>query len=113
TSSNFEEIETPFNKIGVDKVVTVKNGKYEKGQNELVDDMPQVMKVSEPINNQDGSITYVKINKLLPAMNKELSEARGYIIADYQSELEKEWVEELRQKYPVKVKEEVLKSIYK
>jgi len=113
TSSNFEDIETPFNKIGAEKVVIVKNGKYEKGQNELVDDMPQVMKVSEPINNQDGSITYIKINKLLPVMTKELKEARGYIIADYQSELEKEWVDELRQKYPVKVNEEVLKSIYK
>ncbi len=113
TSSNFSELETAFNEVGAEKIVSVKHGKYEKGQNELVDDMPYEVGISEPINNQDGSVTYVKINEKLPVMVKELKEARGYIIADYQSELEKEWVEELRQKYPVNVKEEVLKSIYK
>lgn len=111
--TNYDALEANFNKEGAEKVVTVKKGKYETGQNELVDNMPQQVGISIPINNQDGSLTYVKINEMLPAMTKELREARGYIIADYQSELEKEWVEELRQKYPIKVNEEVLKSIYK
>lgn len=113
TTSDFGEIENTFNKVGAEKVVTVKQGKYEAGQNELVDDMPREVGISDPINNQDGTITYVKINEVLPPMVKELKEARGYIIADYQTELEKDWVGELRQKYPVKVNEEVLKSIYK
>ncbi len=112
TSAGFDVLEKTFNKNGAN-VVEAKQGRYEKGQNELVDGMSQKVGVSAPINNQDGSLTYVKINKVLPPMTKELSEARGYIIADYQSELEKKWVDELRQKYPVKVNEEVLKSIYK
>jgi len=112
-TGDFKTLEATFNKNGAEKVLTVKEGKYESGQNEIVDSVPQKVGLSAPINNQDGSLTYVKINKKMPPMNKELREARGYIIADYQAELEKGWVEELRQKYPVKVNDEVLKSIYK
>lgn len=46
-------------------------------------------------------------------MPKRLDEARGYVIADYQTELEKQWITELRTKYPVKVNEPVLRSLYK
>lgn len=44
---------------------------------------------------------------------KPLSEVRAVVISQYQDLLEKEWVKELRQKYPVKLNEEVFKSILK
>ena len=53
------------------------------------------------------------VEKIIPPQPKSLEEARGYIIADYQDQLEKEWVASLQKKYPVKVNEEVLKNISK
>ncbi len=61
------------------------------------------------VNTEKKSIFYV--NKMLPPQPKELSEAKGIITADYQSYLEKQWIDELRKKYEVKVNEDVLKLI--
>lgn len=51
------------------------------------------------------------INKIIPPQPKQLSEAKGIITADYQSYLEKQWINELRNKYKVVVNEDVLKQI--
>jgi peptidyl-prolyl cis-trans isomerase SurA len=40
-----------------------------------------------------------------------MDEARGYIIADFQDQLEKDWVASLQAKYPVVVNEDVLMSL--
>ena len=45
------------------------------------------------------------------ARQKELQEARGYVIADYQDELEREWVEQLRKEYEVKRNKRVLAKL--
>jgi peptidyl-prolyl cis-trans isomerase SurA len=56
---------------------------------------------------------FVSVEKIIPPTPKTLDEARGYIIADYQDQLEKDWVASLQAKYPVKVNEEVLMSLVK
>ncbi len=68
-----------------------------------------------PVTNdlRKGVATFYKVEKLLPARQKELREARGYVIADYQDQLEKEWVAELRKRYPVKVNKKVLAKLLK
>lgn len=53
------------------------------------------------------------VDRIIPATPKTLEEARGYVIADYQDQLEKEWVESLQKKYAVKVNENVLMSLVK
>jgi peptidyl-prolyl cis-trans isomerase SurA len=60
---------------------------------------------------ETGNQKFTVVTTLLPPQPKALDEARGYVIADYQDHLEKEWVESLRQRYPVKVNEAVLNSI--
>ena len=45
--------------------------------------------------------------------NKQLSEIRGQVIADYQQNLEENWLNGLRQKYQVKIYESELKKIAK
>ncbi len=62
-------------------------------------------------NAAGSTIEFLRIAALLPPEPRALSESRGYVIADYQDHLEKQWVEELRQKYPVVVNEPVLHSI--
>ena len=54
---------------------------------------------------------FVKVERIIPSQPKSLEEARGYIIADYQDQLEKEWVASLEKKYPVTVDEKVFKSL--
>ncbi len=48
-----------------------------------------------------------------PSRLKTLDECRGYVIADYQKELEASWVKELKNKYPVKINQDVLKTLVK
>jgi peptidyl-prolyl cis-trans isomerase SurA len=52
---------------------------------------------------KDGRFYSVTVEKSLPAGPKALSETRGQATSDYQSYLEKEWLNQLRTQYPVKV----------
>lgn len=88
----------------------VKSGKFSKGENEAVDKVNHKVGMSPNIslNNQ---VVFVNIKKLIPAAPKQLDEAKGLITADYQNQLEKEWIESLRAKYPVEINQEVVDSI--
>jgi peptidyl-prolyl cis-trans isomerase SurA len=44
---------------------------------------------------------------------KTLSEARGFVISEYQEYLEKQWIADMEARYPVKVNETTLKSMVK
>ncbi len=59
--------------------------------------------------NNGGNFSF--LTEVLPARMKSLAEARGYVIADYQDQLEKKWVDELKSSYPVMVNQETLNSI--
>ncbi len=65
------------------------------------------------IDDKTGEATFNKILKIYKPMIKTLEEARGYVIADYQDQLEKEWVKELKAKYTVTLNEEVVKQLKK
>jgi peptidyl-prolyl cis-trans isomerase SurA len=54
---------------------------------------------------------FVTVDKIIPPTPKSMDEARGYIIADFQDQLEKDWVASLQAKYPVQVNDEVLMSL--
>jgi peptidyl-prolyl cis-trans isomerase SurA len=62
-------------------------------------------------NAENGSQKFSMVAALLPPEPKALDEARGFVIADYQDHLEKEWVEDLRLRYPVKVNNDVLNTL--
>ncbi|BDD11022.1 peptidyl-prolyl cis-trans isomerase [Fulvitalea axinellae] len=61
----------------------------------------------------EGKHYYVWVDKLLPDERKPLEKVRGEVIADYQDELERKWVESLRAKRQVTVNRKVLRQIYK
>ncbi len=85
---------------------------YELGDNKYVDMVEWKTGLSEPINSDVEDLTvFIKINKIIPPQPKELDEARGLVTADYQSFLEKEWIKELKGKYPVTVDEDVLNKM--
>ena len=64
-------------------------------------------------NDKKSEATFNKILKIYKPMIKTLEEARGYVIADYQDQLEKEWVKRLKAKYDVKLNDEVVNQLKK
>ena len=88
--------------------LTVDNGKYAKGDNEMLDKIEWIKGFTEN-SSSEGKIKFVYVEDVLPSQAKELKEARGLIISAYQDQLEKEWIESLRSKYPVVINSEVLK----
>lgn len=60
-----------------------------------------------------GVGTFKKILKIYEPTIKTLEEARGYVIADYQDTLEKEWVAKLKNKYQVVLNKEVVDQMVK
>jgi len=100
-----------FNKKGKD-VISVMDRTYEKGK---AKDFPEPWKVGHLTDAKTDAgtktATFQKIEEILPPMSKTLAEARGYAVADYQDYLEKEWIEQLRKDYPVKIEEKVLKGM--
>ncbi|RNL54769.1 hypothetical protein D7004_06175 [Pedobacter jejuensis] len=54
---------------------------------------------------------FYKRNKLI--YNKPLREVRGEVIADYQQQLESNWLKSLREKYPVKINDNELRKLIK
>ncbi|MFN0275615.1 MAG: peptidylprolyl isomerase [Chitinophagales bacterium] len=95
------------------EMVSAESAYYITGQNSNVDAMNKKTGIGENILGSDGSITFVKVNGVVPPQPKTLKEARGYVISNYQDYLEKQWIEELRNKYPVKVNSDVFNSMIK
>ncbi len=89
--------------------VTADHKVWNKGENALVDgNWMAGVSADQP---KDGRIIFVSTAKIIPPTPKSLQEARGVITSDYQSQLEKEWVESLKKKYPVVINQEVLKQV--
>ena len=65
-------------------------------------------------NKDDKSASFALIFKIYPLpAQKTFADARGDVVSDFQDAIDKKWIAELKKKYPVKVNEEVLKSIAK
>ena len=81
--------------------------------------MPQVSKdklvkgkLSASIKTDDGAYLVIKTQEVYnTSAQKSLEDARGYVVAEYQDYLEKKWNEQLRQKYPLKVENNVFKAM--
>ena len=65
-------------------------------------------------NKDDNSASFALIFKVYPLPGqKSFADARGDVVSDFQDSIDKKWIAELKKKYPVKVNEEVLKTITK
>lgn len=97
------------------KVLTHRTEIIEKGKNKVVDKLPwkKGSISATEINKRDLSNNFLKIEKILPPSPKTLKEARGYVVADYQDHLEREWVKELKSTYDVKINNEVFEKLIK
>lgn len=82
-----------------------------KGQNPIVDNLYYGVNSNSALNSKYPSAFLFNAKELKAP--EDMSDVRGAVVSDYQNELEKEWIEELRTKYPVKVNSSQLKKVKK
>jgi peptidyl-prolyl cis-trans isomerase SurA len=61
----------------------------------------------------EGKFYVIKVVEVIDPRTKEFHEAKGAATSDYQNELERIWLEQLKAKHKIKVNEEVLYSLGK
>ena len=90
-------------KASIDRIL------MEEGQNAMVDN---VMFGGAPVkpNNKKYTVYFLFDPKVLNAP-ETMTDVRSLVTGDYQNQLERDWVESLKSRYPVKVNEKVLKKI--
>jgi peptidyl-prolyl cis-trans isomerase SurA len=92
--------------------LTIRSGLYAKGDGDCID----MVNWAEGITQLDGENSkkvIVQIYSVMEPQPKALQECRGLVTSDYQSYLEKSWIEELRAKYAFDIDMEVFRSIEK
>jgi peptidyl-prolyl cis-trans isomerase SurA len=100
-----------YGKYASRNLVTVESGTFKKGENSILDKIRKsrgTMVVSD-----DNGTHIVYISEIKEAKPKTFEEAREYLIDDYQALLEKNWQKQLREKYDVKINENVLNLLIK
>jgi len=64
------------------------------------------------VNQPDNTVTFAYIIKIYKERTQRtFTEARGLATNDYQNFLEEKWIEELKKKYPVKINQDVSKTL--
>lgn len=91
--------------------VQITEKKFQKGELKVLDSVK--WEKGTYTVQQNGREYLIIINEVLEPTYKALNETRGLAIADYQNYLEQQWVEQLREKYPVSVNAEELEKIIK
>ena len=89
--------------------VKTERGLYVAGDNQAVDVYGFKNKNADYTPSEDFPFAFVT-GKLLKKP-ENYSDVRGQVTTDYQNFLEEEWIKTLRTKYPVKINDEVLKTI--
>jgi peptidyl-prolyl cis-trans isomerase SurA len=108
-----ETIKAKLNKEGASNKITYIDGKFEKGKYAVVDAVEWKKGLSPLKKENDSTFTFIMIHQITEGDPKEIADARGYIVSDYQTYLEQEWIQYLRNKYPVSVRQEVVNSLIK
>lgn len=91
--------------------VRITPGKFQKGDNKYIDQVKWTPGVTEITSDVEDLTTIVKIKEVLSPQQKKFEESRGIATADYQEYLEEQWIEQLKEKYPVVINEDVLKQL--
>lgn len=82
----------------------------EPGTNERVDALNRIPGAG-PVTQQDSVSSFIIFKGIREPEPKTLDEARGQITSDYQNYLEEQWINELKEKYPVEVNQDMLNRI--
>ncbi len=90
--------------------VIVSTGKYALNNQSLPQSYDFKVGITDVLN-YNNAYHVLKVNEVIPSKEKTFEESRGNVIADYQIVFEKEWLNMLREKYPININDGVLNSI--
>ncbi|RYD58966.1 MAG: hypothetical protein EOP56_01680 [Sphingobacteriales bacterium] len=109
-----EDVIKKMNSDANPDAVTVQRGRFEfsKFTDASRTEIAKAKPTTEAHKNTDGTYTVVRVNEVFnEPTTKSLEDAKGYVVAEYQDYLEQEWNKQMRQKYPVKMNEDVLNAM--
>lgn len=92
--------------------ITTEKLLVEKGVNNFVDNTG-FTKGFSVVNENNNEIVWCYISEIIPSSTKDLREVRGLVTAEYQNELEKEWINSLKAKYSVEINKSALDELFK
>jgi peptidyl-prolyl cis-trans isomerase SurA len=107
-SQSMEDVVKRFNAIKPQSLVA-EEGFFVKGQNPLLDGI--VWEIGKQTKEVAGRQVYIEITQLEPERLKRFDESRSLIIRELQANLEKEWLLNLKQRYPVVLQMDELNRI--
>jgi len=111
-----EDIAKAINTSANPDGVNIQRGRYEFSRFKDATQAELTANKTKIIPPAEGSTVYTVIvarEIFNTPGQKTLEEARGYVVAEYQDYLEKQWNEKMRSQYPVKVNDAVFKSMVK
>ncbi|MBC8757352.1 peptidylprolyl isomerase [Kordia sp. YSTF-M3] len=109
---SLEDIKQAVNKDSKVNVI-FSPGVYEEAHRNLPEGFKFEKGVSTIYNDGKTDFTIVKVNEIIPASHKELSEIKGKVISDYQVYLEEEWIKTLKKNYKVDINKKVYRKLKK
>jgi peptidyl-prolyl cis-trans isomerase SurA len=107
-SQSMEDVVKRFNAIKPQSLVA-EEGIFIKGQNTILDGVS--WEVGKQTKELDGRHIYIEISALEPERLKRFDESRSSIIRELQAQLEKDWLTNLKQRFPVVLQTEELNRI--
>lgn len=107
------ELIASFNTKEHPKDIVIDENYFEKNQNNKIDEMKWQKGETLKVTNASGIVDLYYIIDNVTGQYKTLADSKGYIVADYQEYLEKNWIKNLKDKYPVKINEILLNSLVK
>jgi len=103
-----EALRTTFNSDSILRI-RVEKGIFKLGDHALVDKVEfHKDTIATPVKDYPIDATFGKMLKDGP---EDYTDVRSLVVTDYQEQLEKEWIAQLRRKYPVKIDKKVLKTV--
>jgi peptidyl-prolyl cis-trans isomerase SurA len=94
--------------------VAVENNRFELSQLPNPTKLPlKAGTITAPlVNTADNTASFAYVVKVyITPEQRSFADAKGMVINDYQAELEKQWLQQLKAKYPVKVNEQALNDV--
>jgi peptidyl-prolyl cis-trans isomerase SurA len=107
--ASIEKIKAELNSDKEQKVI-VTNGIMELGHQMLPQDLELKEGVSK-IYEKNDAFHVIKVNKVIPKTNKTFEESKGNVINDFQNEIEKNWVQTLKEHFKVVIHKDVLAKV--
>ena len=86
------------------------NGVFEISNPKLPSDLDTTEGVSR-VYKHNGGFHVLNILNVLPSSNKTLTQAKGKVVSDYQSQIEKLWIKDLKSRFKVEVNNKVLQKL--